>query len=119
MSCNIQFEVLTSYVHVGLEFVIDTGKDSINTLASVIFTHLRIHQILREPPVRSWFATRHDFLTLEERIIIEIEVPIREEICFAYATTEGNTDPLMRKIDNDTVDKSTITRGELIILDKT
>jgi|SaaInl74LU_5_DNA_1037368.scaffolds.fasta_scaffold09958_3 hypothetical protein len=77
MSCNIQIEVLTSYVLVGLECVIDTGKDTIKTLASVLITHLLIHQILREPRMRSWFASRNITFSLEERIIIQIEVTVR------------------------------------------
>mmetsp|Transcript_20850 Transcript_20850/g.35346 ORF Transcript_20850/g.35346 Transcript_20850/m.35346 type:complete len:275 (+) Transcript_20850:401-1225(+) len=116
MSCNIQTEVLTSYVLVGLEFVIDAGKDTIKTLASVLITHLLIHQILREPRMRSWFASRNITFSLEERIIIQIEVTVREEICFAYATTKDHSNPLMCKIDSDSVDKSTITLGELVII---
>jgi hypothetical protein len=80
MSCHIQFEVLTNDIRVALEFFIDTGKDTLNALASVIVTHLRIHQIPRKPSMRSRFATRHDFLTLEEGFIIEIEIPIRVDI---------------------------------------
>jgi hypothetical protein len=121
MYSNIQFEVLTSYVHVALEFFIDTGKDTIKALALVLLIQSLIHQILHEPHMRSWFATRNDrniIFTLEERNMIEIELLIRKDILKARGTTEGNSNPFSRKIDNDTVDKATASRGDVVIVDK-
>jgi hypothetical protein len=111
--------MLTNYVLVVLEFSINTGKDSLKTLASILITHLLIYQILREPRVSSWLATGEDrniIFTLEERIIIEFEIKIRPDIRFAYGTTKSNSHPFSCKIDNDTVDEATLIRGELVIL---
>jgi len=50
--------------------------------------------------------------------MIKSEVSIRVNIRGSYGTTESNSDPFSCKVDNDTINKTTLAGTELIILYK-